>query len=167
MTPYYPAATPPTYPHVHPHPHPRSPTPLLAVTLDLDTQIEQLEQRLVAREAWLLSTARSLGQRAQQAVTPTSWVLPILGGGVALWLGWRWSQRRRRTPALPVSAAWPVNGAVRRSDVLTDLPWAGLIALGWSLLPRAWRLRFSPATATAAVSTGLSIVRRLLGRRVR
>lgn len=161
MTLHEPAATQPP----HPHPHPRPPASLQAAPINLDTQIEQLEQRLVAREAWLRSTVQSLSQRAQQAVAPRAWVLPMLCGGAALWLGWRWWHHR--TPALPVSAAMPVSAAVHRGDVLADLPWAGLIAMGWPLLPMTWRGRFSPATATAVVSTGLSIVRRLLGRRVR
>lgn len=157
MNPHDPAATPP--------PHPRAPTPSPPVPLDLDTQIEQLELRLVAREAWLRSTAQSLGQRAQQAVAARSWVLPILGGGAVLWLGWRWWHRR--TPAQPVVAALPVNAAVHGRDRLADLPWASLVALGWPLLPMTWRGRFSPATATAVLSTGLSIVWWLVGRRVR
>ena len=153
-----------TQPPQRPAPAP-APATLRAEAIDLDTQIEQLEQRLVAREAWLRSTAQSLGQRAQQAVAPRPWLLPMLCGGAALWLGWRWL--RRRSPALPVSAALPVHAAVHRGEVVADLPWAGLVALGWPLLPMAWRKRFSPATATAVVSTGLSVVRRLLGRRVR
>ena len=151
--------------------HPQRPLPsrqvpqVPQVPLDLDAQIEQIEQRLVAREAWVRSTAQSLSQRAQRGVKSRSWWLPILGGGALLWLGWRWWHRRSPTP--PVSAALPVDAAVHRPDGLATLPWAGLVALGWPLLPMAWRRRFSPAAATAIVSTGLLIVRRLLGRRVR
>ena len=133
--------------------------------LDLDTQIEQLEQRLVAREAWLRSTAESLLQRTQQAVTPKPWVLPVVGVGMLLWLGWRWSHRRE--PARQVSVSLPVNVAERHVDGLTDLPWAGLTALGWPLVPLAWRARISPAAAAAVVSTVMSIGRRLLRRRTR
>lgn len=145
--------------------HPQRPSPSPQVPLDLDAQIEQLEQRLVAREAWVRSTAQSLGQRAQHGVKSRSWLLPILGGGALLWLGWRWWRRSTRTP--PVSTALPVDAAVHRPDGVAALPWAGLVALGWPLLPMAWRGRFSPAAATAAVSTGLLIVRWLVGRRVR
>jgi hypothetical protein len=144
---------------------PRPPAPLSAPTVDLDSQIEQLERRLVEREAWLRSSAQSLAQRAQQAVAPRAWLLPALCGGAALWLGWRWLHHR--SPALPVRVALPVHVTVRRGELLADLPWAGLVALGWPLLPMAWRARFSPATATAVASTGLSIVRRLFGRRPR
>ena len=146
---------------------PQRPSPAVrqAQAIDLDTQIEQLEQRLVAREARLRFAAQSLAQRAQKAVAPRPWLLPTLCGGAALWLGWRWL--RHRSPPLPVNAAVPVHAPVHRGDVVADLPWAGLVALGWPLLPMTWRRRFSPATATAVVSAGLSIVRRLLGRRVR
>jgi len=133
--------------------------------LDLDTQIEQLEQRLVAREAWLRSTAESLLQRTQQAVTPKPWVLPVVGVGMLLWLGWRWSHRRK--PARQVSVSLPANVTAHPVDGLADLPWAGLTALGWPLVPVAWRERVSPAAAAAVVSTVLSIGRRLLRRRVR
>ena len=133
--------------------------------LDLDARIEQLEQRLIAREAWVRSTARSLGQRAQHAVTPTPWLLPLVGGAAVLWLGWRWW--RRRTPAPQAVAALPVDAPLHRPDGFAALPWAGLVALAWPLLPIAWRSRFSPPAVTAAVSTGLLIVRRLVGRRAR
>jgi hypothetical protein len=137
---------------------------LHATPLDLDAQIEQIEQRLVAREAWVRSTAQSLGQRAQHAVTPRSGLLPTLGAVAVLWLGWRWWHRR---PAPPARAALPLDATVRHPDGLAAVPWAGLVSLGWPLLPAAWRARFSPAAATAAVSIGLLIVRRLAGRRDR
>ena len=132
--------------------------------LDLDTQIERLELRLVAREAWLRSTAGSLGQRAQLTVTPKPWVLPVVGAGVVLWLGWRWWHRR--DPARQVSVVIPANVAGRPVDGLADLPWGGLTAVGWPLLPVAWRERVSPAAAATVASTVLSIGRRLLRRRV-
>jgi hypothetical protein len=132
--------------------------------LDLDTQIERLELRLVAREAWLRSTAGSLGQRAQLAVTPKPWVLPVVGAGVVLWLGWRWWHHREPARHLGVGIPAPVAG--RPVDGLADLPWAGLTAVGWQLLPLAWRERVSPAAAATVVSTVLSIGRRLLRRRV-
>ena len=142
---------------------PRAPTAV--VGLDLDTQIEQLEQRLVAREAWLRSTAESLAQRAQLAVTPKPWVVPVAGVGVVLWLGWRWWHRRDPTPQ--VSVGVPANVVERHVDGLADLPWAGLTAMGWPLIPAAWRGRASPAAAAAVVSTVLAIGRRLFRRRVR
>ena len=144
--------------------HSRAPTPSPVVPLDLETQIERLEQRLVARESWVRSSAQSLGERAKQGVTPSSWVLPVLGVGAVLWLGWR--RWHRHNPALPVGSTLPVNVAAHRVDRLADLPWAGLLELGWPLLPTAWRGRFSPAAATAATSALVSIARRLFGRRV-
>jgi len=144
---------------------PSAATDLPVVGLDLDTQIEQLEQRLVAREAWVRSTAESLAQRAQLAVTPRPWVLPVVGVGVVLWLGWRWGHRRE--PTRQVSVGVPANVAGRHVEGLADLPWAGLTALGWPLVPVPWRDRLSPAAAAAVVSTVLSIGRRLLRRRGR
>lgn len=144
---------------------PSAPTALPVIGIDLDTQIEQLEQRLVAREAWLRSTAESLAQRAQLAVTPRPWVLPAVGVGVVLWLGWRWWHRR--DSVRQVSVGVPANVAGRHVDGLAGLPWAGLTALGWPLVPVAWRGRLSPAAAAAVVSTVLSIGRRLLHRRIR
>jgi hypothetical protein len=134
--------------------------------LDLDAQIEQLEQRLVEREAWVRSTAESLAHRARVAVTPKPWVLPVVGVGVVLWLGWRlW---HRRDPGRHVNASAPASatGSSHRGEI-ADLPWAGLTALGWPLMPLAWRERMSPAAATAVVGTVLSIGRRLFRRRVR
>lgn len=146
----------------------RRPSHAPAAPLDLDAQIELLEQRLVAREAWVLSTSQALVQRAQQAVTPRSWWLPALGGPVALWLGWRWWRGRSPArPSRPSRPALPVDSAVPRADGLASLPWAGLVALAWPLLPSAWRTRVSPAAATAAVSSALVIARRLVGRRAR
>jgi len=121
--------TPDTLPTSQPM-HPRAPTAV--VGLDLDTQIEQLEQRLVAREAWLRSTAESLGQRTQIALTPRPWVLPVVGVGVVLWLGWRWWHRREPVPRVSVDV--PASVAVRHDDGLADLPWAGLTAMGWPLM---------------------------------
>ena len=135
-----------------------------AAHLDLDQQIDQLEQQLVAREAWIRSAASALTQRAQVAATPQPWLLPVLGAGVALWLGWRW--RHRAGPARPVARALPAAPeAPQPAGGLVDLPWAGLTALAWPLAPQAWRGRISPAAAAAGVSTLLSVARRLLRRR--
>lgn len=141
-------------------------TALPVVGLDLDTQIEQLEQRLVAREAWLRSTAESLAQRAQLAVTPKPWVLPAVCVGVVLWLAWR-SRHRQQEPTRQVGDGVPANVAGRHVEGLADLPWAGLTALGWPLVPVPMQERLSPAAAAAVVSTALSIGRRLLRRRGR
>ena len=132
---------------------------------DLDTQIEQIEQRLIAREVWLRATAESLAHRTKLAVTPKPWVLPVVGAGVVLWLGWRWWHRRDSARHVRVDAAAPATG--RRMDGFAGLPWAGLTSLGWPLVPLAWRGRLSPAAAAAVVSTVLSVARRLLRRRVR
>ena len=145
--------------------HPSAPTTVIG--LDLDAQIEQIEQRLIARETWLRSTAEALAQRAQSAVTPRPWVLPVVGSVVVLWLGWRLWHRRDRCPQRQVSVEISENGAGRQEDMLADLPGAGLTALVGPQTPVAWRERFSPAAAAAVVSTALSIGRRLLRRRSR
>ena len=157
MTPHEPGATQRTRPQRLPYSPAGPPDP--------DAQIKQVEQRLVAREAWVRYTAESLVQRAQQAVTPKSWVLPVLGGAAVLWLGWRWWHRHTR--AAPASAALPVDAPSHHPDALAVMPLAGLVALGWPLLPATWRARFTPAAAKAAVSYGLLILRRLVGRRDR
>lgn len=145
----------------------RGPTPVPGVDLDLDTQIERVEQRLVAREAWLRVTSESLGHRARVAFTPRDWMLPAAGLGVVAWLGWRlW--HRRAPPQLDVVEVVPTVVAVRHPvEVRSELPWAGLLALGWPLLPSAWRRHLSPAAAATVVSAALSIGRRLFGGRVR
>lgn len=129
---------------------------------DLDAQIEALEQRLVAREAWLRSAAESLTQRAQAAITPSSWVLPAVGAGTVFWLGWRWW--RRRDPAPKVNVDVQANVSDRPFAPLANLPWAGLTALVWPLAPAAWRARVSSAAAVTVVSTAVSIAQRLTHR---
>jgi len=156
----------PNHPPVSQRMLPNSPSALPSIDVDLDTQIELVEQRLVAREAWLRSTAESLTQRAQHAATPKPWVLPVVGAAVVLWLGWRWWHRKR--PALQGPAFVPATVEDRlQVGGLVDLPWAGLTSLGWPLLPASWRGRLSPAAGAAIVSTIMSIGRRLLRRRIR
>lgn len=133
--------------------------------LDLDAQIAHTEQRLIAREAWIRSTADSLSQRARVAATPQPWVWPVVGAGVVLWLGWRWWHRQ--PPAAPARAEVSAIASPQYGEGLADLPWAGLTSLGWPLAPLSWRERLSPAAAAAVVSTVLSIGRRLLRRRAR
>jgi TRAP-type C4-dicarboxylate transport system permease small subunit len=144
---------------------PSAPTALPVVDLDLDTRIDQLEQRLVAREAWIRSTADSLRQSTRLAVTPRPWALPLVGAGMVVWLGWRWWHRRG--PARPASVGVPATASGRHVPGRADLPWAGLMALAWPLVPASWRGRFSPAAAAAIVSTLLTIGRQLFRRSVR
>lgn len=148
--------------------------------LDLDAQIDRVEQRLVAREAWVRATTAALAQRAQAAATLAPWLLPAAGGAAVLWLAWRW--RRRPGPAhgpmarpqtqqraLPGSAAGEVTGPGGRhiADGQANVPWAGLTTLAWLLAPAKWQQRMGPAAASTVVSTLLSVGRRLLRRRER
>lgn len=139
--------------------------------LDLDAQIEALEQRLIAREAWLKNTAESLTHRAQTAMTPRPWVLPVSGAALVLWLGWHWWRRKEPVRQGPVEVHSNTNTHAfahkHPAEKLADLPWAGLTALGWPLAPAAWRERLSPAGAVTVVSTALSIGRLLFQRRDR
>lgn len=144
---------------------PRSPA--AADSADLATQIDYIEQRLIDREAWLRSATESLTQRAQRAVTPKPWVLPVAGSALVVWLAWRLLHRRDRQPQPPVSVQASANVAAAQKEVMADLPWAGLTALAWPHTPLSWRERVSPAAAAAVVSTVLSIGRRLLRRRGR
>lgn len=153
--------------HLPPFQTVRPSSPASVVRPDLDAQIEQLEQRLIAREAWLRSTTGSLAQRAQRAVTPRPWILPVVGSGLVLWMGWRLWHRRDRDPEPQVSVEVSANVAGRQDHVLTDLPWPGLTALVWPHTPLAWREHLSPAAAAAVVSTLLLIGRRLMRRRIR
>jgi hypothetical protein len=102
MTRHDPATMPPTHLHL--------PAPAPAEPADLDLRIEQLELRLVAREAWLRSSAQALGERTHQGLAPSSWLLPALGVGTVLLLVWR--RRPRRNPAPPVGAASAAVGAI-------------------------------------------------------
>lgn len=146
------------------HKHPSS-MPAMAAAADLDTQIEQLEQRLVAREAWLRATAESLAHRTKLAVTPKPWVLPAVGAGVVLWLGWRWWHRQHPARQAVHRAAPPVREP--HVDGPVSLPWAAMTAFAWPMVPVAWRARVSPAAATAIASTVVSVASRLLRRRRR
>lgn len=138
--------------------------------LDLQAQIEAVEQRLIAREAWLKATTESLTQRAQVALTPKPWVLPAAGAGLVLWLGWRWWHRKKSMSYAPADvyanghAIIPAPAPKQAFERIADLPWAGLTALGWPLAPAAWRERLSPADAVNVVSAVLSLGRRLFQR---
>lgn len=154
MNPNQPSASPSTHPNLA----------VSSAEADLEAQIERIEQRLVAREAWLKATAESLAQRAQIAVKPKPWVLPAVGVGVAVWLGWRLLGRRSPARADPALQMAPPPAA-HHDEGLAGLPLAGLTALGWPLVPPAWRERVSPAAAAAVVSALVALGRRLAQRR--
>nr|MDH4390709.1 hypothetical protein [Aquabacterium sp.] len=127
---------------------PPVPTPSPDTGLDLDAQIDLVEQRLVAREAWVRATTAALTHRAQVATTPAPWLLPVAGAVAVLWLGWRWWRRPGPAQARPAARPdLPTPSAGRQVDSLADLPWAALTALAWPLAPAAWWQRVSPAAA--------------------
>ncbi len=134
--------------------------------VDLDIRIEEIEQRLMAREAWLRVTAESLAERTKQAVAPRPWVLPAVGAGVVLWLGWRWWHRREPARQVAHRALPPVTQPPA-VEGLVSLPWAAMTSFAWPMVPIAWRGRVSPAAAAAIVSTVVSVARSLLRRRAR
>lgn len=127
--------------------------------LDLDTQIDLVEQRLMAREQRLLGQAQDLRQRASRLL-PTRALLVKAGGVVLAGAGLAWRLRRggrhspgRSHPAAPLPAA----GAA---------PWLlGLLPMAWPLLPVRWRGRISPATAATLLGVAAPLVERLLARR--
>lgn len=125
---------------------------------ELDACILQAEQRLMAREQRLRRGIDAIDSRLRQA-------LPSIGLAAAMSLlgGWWWQRRgasRRR--------AAPVAGSTDQAAAKADgggIPWVNLVALGWPLLPAAWRARISPATASTLVAIGLPMVQALLGGR--
>jgi len=138
----------------------KKPSPLPEEDADLDTQIAQAEQRLIAREQRLRIRGAALGQRAQRAVAPSRWLGPLLGGAAVLWTIGR-LLGRRRTPVAVKGASLPSPSA----HSVGDAPWKALPALAWLLLPLMWRTRMTQATAGRLISTGLPLAQRLLGRR--
>lgn len=135
--------------------------------LDLDARILRAEHRLIAREERLRQGIDALGQRVRQSVRPWRHALPAVAAAlgmsalVALGLRWQrrgalWHKAAKATPS-PDAAATAYDGGI---------PWVRLLALGWPMLPAAWRSKLSPATASTLVALGLPTIEWLLrGRR--
>jgi apolipoprotein D and lipocalin family protein len=115
---------------------------------DLDERIRQAERRLVAREHALGERIDALGRRLRRALRPGRLAGPVLGlAGVLLVVGWGAGARGGRPAPSPGPQSSP-----------TEPWWARVVALGWPLLPSAWRARAGPAAAMLAL--GLAAGRR-------
>lgn len=129
--------------------------PLPEVPLSLDERIRLAELRLIAREDSIKHRIDRLGDRLQEVLELRRYIAPTIGTvvtAVSLWL--MLSRRRRAAPA--------AHGAPGRSGrMLSELPWAHLLALVWPLVPGRWRARVSPATVATVVSLGLPLAERL------
>lgn len=125
---------------------------------DLDERIRLAEQRLIARDETLRRRFGLLGTRAKDLLQPRRLLAPLAGGAVALGaLWWMWRGLGPRMAPAPVASP--------PRPVKPQLPWVSLLGLAWPLLPRHWRSRVSPATASTAIAFGLPLVERLLARR--
>jgi apolipoprotein D and lipocalin family protein len=129
---------------------------------ELDHQIVEVEQRLIAREERLRRGLAALSGRVRRAAEPTRVLLPLGGAALGALLLWLWRGRRggaRGTGAMQSAA----SGQHRGSSA--EAPWISLIALAWPLVPARWRRRISPATASTLVAIGLPLAQGLLGAR--
>jgi apolipoprotein D and lipocalin family protein len=136
---------------------------------DLDTRILEVEQRLIAREEKLRRGIDGLSLRAQHALGPWRRALPAIGLTLAVSflgaLAWGW---KRRSPLARRGADAMARHAADSADQggHGGIPWVRLVALGWPLLPSAWRARVSPATASTLAAVGLPLIEWLFhGRR--
>jgi len=135
---------------------------------DLDARILRVEQRLVAREERLRRGIDGLGLRMRRTLRPWRRALPALGLTLAVsslgLLAWWW--HRRGPPGQRVADAAARHAADTAGQGGGGIPWVRLVALGWPMLPAAWRARISPATASTLVAVGLPTIEWLLhGRR--
>jgi len=136
---------------------------------DLDTRILQVEQRLIAREEKLRRGIDGLGLRVRRTLRPWRRALPAIGLTLAAsalgGLAWRWTRHRATGRKVHGAAArQPADSGAPGAEA--GIPWVRLVALGWPLLPSAWRARISPATASTLVALGLPAIEWLLqGRR--
>jgi len=143
-------------------PVPRSMAAAKSADADLDTQILHIEQRLILREENMRRSARHLTTRVQHALRPARMLWPLAGtaaavaAGFGLYMLWR----GRSGPA--PSASGP--SAPQLAAESSAMSWVRLIPLAWPLLPKGWRARVSPATASAVMSLGLPILEGLLSR---
>lgn len=123
-------------------------TPPRRADVDLESLIERVEQRLVAREDRLRRGAADLAQDLRRSLRLQRLLLPAC----AVVLGMAALLSLRRTPAVAGAAAPPG----RR-------PWAQWLALALPLLPARWRDRLGPATTTHLLSLGLPLLARWAG----
>jgi apolipoprotein D and lipocalin family protein len=132
--------------------------------LDLDTRIQRVEQRLIARQDRLHHGIAGLARQARRQLRPRRLLAPV-GGAVLAALALRslWLSPKVPTPAAASSTGPAPDGA---PNLFREVPWVRLIGLAWPLLPAQWRDRVSPAAASSFFTLGLPLVERLIsGRR--
>jgi apolipoprotein D and lipocalin family protein len=93
-----------------------------------------------------------LTQRAQHALSPQRWKVPLLAGGVAVGAVLWWVKGSRR----PINVSAPQRATPARGSGVRWLVRA--IGLAWPLLPTRWRANVRPGTAAALASIGLPLV---------
>lgn len=122
---------------------------------NLDERILAVEQRLIAREEGLRRRLHAVTQRIERATRPRRLAVPLLGAaaaGVALW----WVARRLR----PAGGHRHGDGRPAHSAAF-QVPWVRLLGLAWPMLPKSWRARVDPSTASLMMSVGLPWVEHL------
>jgi lipocalin len=129
---------------------------------DLDLGIQLVELRLVAREQRVRRAIDDIGLQLRQSLKPRRLAISLGGTTLAVsalaWLLWRWRHRL----GMPAGSATPPAGTAAAAGASDGIPWVRLVALGWPMLPEAWRARISPATASLLAGLGLPLVERLL-----
>jgi len=133
----------------------------------LEQRIEQVEQRLLARQQQLQHRWLALGQRVHQATEPRRLVVPAIGVVLSLLVG-GWLLRRlgaRRAQHLPAPPAAGVAGAGGGWRLFDPRAWMRGAVWLWPLLPLAWRARAGPGAASLFVALGLPWVEDLFKRR--
>lgn len=136
-------------------------------TLDLDTRIALAEERLMVRDMALQLELRSLQSRAAEAFKPANLLHSAgkalgVGGGAALAaLAAVWVWRGRR-PSLATGSA--TTDAAGRDDPIGSgsmFSLAGLVGLGWPLMPERIRALVSPGAARMLVTLGAPVLSQL------
>lgn len=134
---------------------------------DLDTRIQLVEQRLIAREENLRRGVAALGQRVRDAMQLRQLALPVIGAAVAAYGVWRLWRDRHRAHLAHLAA----RGSARRvpgarasgaTSAPPTLPWLRTAALVWPALPLAWRARVNRAIVNLVMVVGLPLTERLL-----
>lgn len=139
--------------------------------LDLDTRIALAEQRVVTRDLALQLELRSLQSRARVAFKPanlfhTAGKALGLGGAGALAVAavvWLWRGRRPSLATGSSAGGASEHGETIGSTSLFSL--AGLVGLGWPLMPERIRERLSPGAARMLVTLGAPVLAQLFGSR--
>ncbi len=123
----------------------------------LQQRIDEVDQRLLARQQQLRQHWQALGLRVERATAPRRLVAPLLVSVFSLLAaGWLLRRVGARRVSEPVPRGERAAGAGwRLFDPLAGV--RGAVAL-WPLLPAQWRARAGPGTAWAFIALGLPLV---------